>query len=53
VQLAAVDRRTGSLCGDCAVRVLADQPATAEIGVTFAPAQQDTGLATEALAAVI
>jgi RimJ/RimL family protein N-acetyltransferase len=53
VQLAAVDRRTGALCGDCAVHVVTDQPATAEVGVTFAPAHQGTGLATEALAAVI
>jgi RimJ/RimL family protein N-acetyltransferase len=53
VQLAAVDRSTGGLCGDCAVRVLADQPATAEVGVTFAPEHQGTGLATEALGAVI
>ena len=53
VQLAAVDRRSGELCGDCAVHVVTDQPATAEVGLTFAPAHQGTGLATEALAAVI
>jgi RimJ/RimL family protein N-acetyltransferase len=53
VQLAAVDRRSGTLCGDCAVRVATDRPATAEVGVTFAPAHQGSGLATEALAAVI
>jgi RimJ/RimL family protein N-acetyltransferase len=53
VQLAAVDRRSGTLCGDCAVRVVTDQPATAEVGVTFAPAHQGSGLATEALAAVV
>lgn len=53
VQLAAVDRQSGTLCGDCAVRVVTDQPATAEVGVTFAPAQQGSGLATEALTAVI
>jgi RimJ/RimL family protein N-acetyltransferase len=53
VQLAAVDRRTGTLCGDCAVHILATQPATAEVGVTFARAHQGSGLATEALAAVI
>ncbi len=50
LQLAAVDQG-GTLCGDCAVRV--DLPATAEVGVTFAPEHQGTGLATEALAAVI
>jgi RimJ/RimL family protein N-acetyltransferase len=53
VQLAAADRASGELCGDCAVKVLSDQPATAEVGVTFAPAHQGSGLATEALAAVI
>jgi RimJ/RimL family protein N-acetyltransferase len=53
VQLAAVDRRSGTLCGDCAVHVVTDQPATAEVGVTLAPAHQGSGLATEALAAVI
>lgn len=53
VQVAAVDRVTGELCGDCAVRVATDQPRTAEVGVTFAPARQGSGLAAEALGAVI
>ena len=53
VQLAAVDRAGGALCGDCAVCVVADQPRTAEVGVTFAPASQGTGLATEAVGAVV
>ena len=53
VQLAAVGRDDGWLRGDCAVRVADDQPATAEVGVTFAPAAQGSGLATEALAAVV
>jgi RimJ/RimL family protein N-acetyltransferase len=53
VQLAAVDRASGELCGDCAVRVAAGQPATAELGVTFAPGHQGRGLAREALTAVI
>jgi RimJ/RimL family protein N-acetyltransferase len=53
VQLAAVERITGELIGDCAVRVLAGQPATAELGVTLAPEHQGRGLANEALAAVI
>ena len=52
LQLAAVDQG-GTLCGDCAVHVVTDQPATAEVGVTFAPEHQGTGLATEALAAVV
>ncbi len=53
VQLAALDQRTGELCGDCAVRIVNDQPATAEVGITFAPKHQGSGLATEALSAVI
>jgi RimJ/RimL family protein N-acetyltransferase len=53
VQVAAVDRVSGALCGDCAVRVETDQPRTAEVGVTFAPATQGSGLATEALGAVV
>jgi RimJ/RimL family protein N-acetyltransferase len=53
VQLAALDRVTGALCGDCAVCVATDQPRTAEVGVTFAPARQHGGLATEALGAVV
>jgi len=53
VQVAAVDRATGDLCGDCAVRVATDQPRTAEVGVTLAPAKQGSGLATEALGAVV
>jgi RimJ/RimL family protein N-acetyltransferase len=53
VQVAAIDRATGALRGDCAVRVATDPPRTAEVGVTFAPASQGSGLATEALGAVI
>lgn len=53
VQLAATDRSTGALCGDCAVHVLDDQPATAELGVTLAPESQGLGLASEALAGVM
>lgn len=53
MQIAALDRATGELRGDCAVRVVTEQPRTAEVGVTFAPAAQGTGLATEALGAVV
>lgn len=52
LQLAIVDRENDTLYGDCAVRVLADQP-TAELGVTLAPASQGKGIAAEALTAVI
>ena len=53
VQIAAVDRGSGELLGDCAVRVVTDQPRTAEVGVTLAPAGQGAGFATEALGAVV
>lgn len=53
MQLAVVDRVSEALCGDCAVRVATEQPATAEVGVTFSPSAQGRGLAREALAAVI
>jgi RimJ/RimL family protein N-acetyltransferase len=53
VQLAAIDQLSGTLCGDCGVRVDADQPGTAEVGVTLALDRRGSGLATEALAAVI
>ena len=53
VQIAAVDRASGELYGDCAARLAPDQPLTAEVGVTFAPDSQRRGLATEALGAVV
>lgn len=53
VQLAALVRHDERLAGDCAVRIVDEQPATAEIGVTFSRAYQGVGLATEALTAVI
>lgn len=53
VQLAAVERASGELSGDCAVRVVGTPPRTAEVGVTFAPQHQGRGLAQEALAAVM
>jgi RimJ/RimL family protein N-acetyltransferase len=53
LQLAIVDRATGAVCGDCAVRVATDQPATAEVGITLAQASQGKGVATEALTAVV
>ena len=53
LQLAIVHRGMGTVCGDCAVRVATDQPATAEVGVTLARANQGKGLATEALTALV
>jgi RimJ/RimL family protein N-acetyltransferase len=48
-----VDRLDGTVHGDLAARVPADQPATAEVGVTLAPASQGRGLATEAMSAFV
>ena len=53
LQLAAIERASGALCGDCAVCVDLDQPAIAEIGVTFSHEHQGMGLATEALGALM
>ena len=50
VQLAIVDRESGTLLGDCARRIADRQ---AEIGVTLAPAHQGRGVAREALTALI
>lgn len=53
LQLAIFDGQTNTLHGDCAMRFVADQPATAEVGVTLAPSSQGKGIAAEALAAVV
>ena len=53
VQLAIADRDAGTLYGDCAARVDAVQPATAEIGITLARASQGNGIAGEALRALV
>jgi RimJ/RimL family protein N-acetyltransferase len=53
LQLAVVDRETRTMVGDCAVRALADPPATAEVGITLAQTSQGKGIATEALTALI
>ena len=53
LQLAVIDRASSTLYGDCAVRIVEDQPATAEVGVTLAPDWQGRGLATEALGALL
>jgi RimJ/RimL family protein N-acetyltransferase len=52
-QLAIFEQQTRAVRGDCAVRVLTDKPATAEVGVTLARDGQRRGLAMEALGAVI
>ena len=51
--MAIADRAGGALLGDCAVHVLADQPRTAEIGVTLAPGTQGRGVGREALDALV
>jgi RimJ/RimL family protein N-acetyltransferase len=52
VQVAALDRASGELVGDCAVHVLADQPATAEVE-RWRPTARARGWATEALGAIV
>jgi RimJ/RimL family protein N-acetyltransferase len=53
VQLAIAGRDGGPLLGDCACCVSAEQPRTAEVGVTLARASQGRGVAAEALAALL
>ena len=53
VQLAIADRAGDALLGDCACFVLGEQPGSAEIGITLAPASQGRGIAAEALRALI
>jgi RimJ/RimL family protein N-acetyltransferase len=52
-QLALLDRESGRLHGDCAVRLPTEQPRTAELGITLATSSQGQGLATEALQAIV
>jgi RimJ/RimL family protein N-acetyltransferase len=53
VQIVAADRIDGTVHGDCAARILTEERATAEVGVTFARASQGRGLAREALGALV
>lgn len=53
LQLAIVDGAARDLWGDCAVRFVTDQPATAELGITLSPQRRRRGVAEEALSAVI
>ncbi|MDQ3662588.1 MAG: GNAT family N-acetyltransferase [Actinomycetota bacterium] len=53
LQIAIEERGTGTLCGDCAVRVTTEQPRTAELGVTLAPHYQNHGIASEAVMATL
>lgn len=53
VQLAVVDRADGRLVGDCASHVETEPPATAEIGITLAPADQGRGLGREAVQGLV
>lgn len=52
-QMAIVLRETGSVVGDCGIRVPEQEPRQAEIGITLAPAFQGRGLATESLEAIL
>ncbi len=53
LQLAATDRASGALAGDCAVSVVPGPPRTFELGVTMSRQAQGRGLAREATAAVV
>ena len=53
LQLAVVETLSGTLVGDCGLHFRADEPRQMELGVTFAPAHQRRGLATEALRCVL
>ena len=53
LQLAVVETASGTLIGDCGLHFRADEPRQMELGVTFAPAHQGRGLATEALGCVL
>ncbi len=53
LQLAVVETASGTLVGDCGLHVRADDPRQVELGVTFDPAYQHRGLATEALRGVL
>jgi hypothetical protein len=50
---AAVERGSAVCCGDCEMRTITAQPATAEIERDVRARAPSLGLATEALAAVI
>jgi RimJ/RimL family protein N-acetyltransferase len=53
VQTALIDRRDGSLVGDCFSHVLSGPAPCAEIGITLARARQGQGFAGEALGRLI
>ncbi len=52
-QLAVIERRSGALCGDIGVHFVAEQPATAEVGIAMSPRFQGRGFATEAMRSVV
>jgi RimJ/RimL family protein N-acetyltransferase len=52
-QFALVDRTTGTLVGDLALKVDEHEPREAEVGFTLAPEHQGKGYGTEALRALL
>jgi RimJ/RimL family protein N-acetyltransferase len=52
-QLAVIETATGALVGDCGMYSRPDDPRQVELGITFAPAHQRRGLATEAVERVL
>jgi RimJ/RimL family protein N-acetyltransferase len=53
LQLAVVETASGTMIGDCGLHFRADDPRQLEVGITFSPAYQRRGLATEALRRVL
>lgn len=52
-QIAIEQKRDGSLIGDCAFLILAEDPRQAEIGFSIARAYQGQGIATEAVTCLL
>ena len=52
-QVAVIERAGGTLIGDCGLHCWQNDPRQMELGVTFSPAQQGQGYASEALGCVL
>jgi RimJ/RimL family protein N-acetyltransferase len=52
-EIAMEEKASGTMVGDCALHVRADDPRQGEVGFTVSPAHQRRGLASEAVAAVL
>lgn len=52
-QVAVIERESEKMIGDCGLHCWQNDPLQMELGVTFAPAQQGRGYATEALGCIL